>query len=81
MHPGLQQAEVRAAAAERDDLPVHDHPAADQPGEHAQLGIAGGDVLPVAEQQSQPPVLGQPVDYLTGAFSIAAATTGGCVGA
>ena len=29
MYPGLHQAEVRVAAADRDDLPVHDHRDAD----------------------------------------------------
>jgi hypothetical protein len=36
---GTQQAEVRAAAADRDDLPVHHHRDGDQPGERLVLSF------------------------------------------
>ena len=53
VHAGLQQPEVRSPAADRDDLPVHDHRGGYAAGQDSQLGVARGDVPAGAGEQPQ----------------------------
>ncbi len=57
VHAGLQQPEVRAPVAQRDDLPVQDHRAAGAHGEDGQFGVTPRHVLAGAGDQAESPPL------------------------